>query len=196
MLSVHHTSWNPRRMCSPPAVVLTNRRGGPIVHELMPDRDEIRGSIVLLIAAAAIAWCDVTAAASPDDAPPMVQRSPQVSISYAESSAPMIVTARSGSAFPSPFMPVTAVNFLGQGHTLSSGTQTGTPPDPNGAAGPDRYVQVVNGGIAIWDKTGAVVASSQFLNTLWSGYVGTNAGNACATSKDGDPIVLYDQLAD
>ena len=34
------------------------------------------------------------------------------------------------------------------------------------------------------------------MKTLWTGYVGTNAGNACATQNDGDPVVLYDQLAD
>jgi hypothetical protein len=180
----------------------------------MSDGNEVhacrRGlTIVLLIAASAIAGFSVPAAANPDDPPPRVQRSPRVSISYAESSVPLLLTPARDVAMPpgkhrsemsgfvpSPLMPATMLNFLGQGHTLSPGTVTGVPPDTNGAVGPNHYVQVVNGGIEIWDKAGTVVASSQLLNGLWTGYTGTNAGNGCSTHNDGNPIVLYDQLAD
>jgi len=104
---------------------------------------------------------------------------------------------------------LTIHNFLGQGETLggclfprpdmgepADCTTTGDPPDTNGVVGLNHYVQVVNGGIAVWDKTGALKLSPRYLKTLWTGYVGTNAGNACATQNDGDPVVLYDQLAD
>jgi len=104
---------------------------------------------------------------------------------------------------------MTVHSFLGQGETLggcifprpdmgepAGCTTTGDPPDTNGAVGLNHYVQTVNGGVAIWDKSGALLMTPKYLNTLWAGYVGTNTGNACATENDGDPVVLYDQLAD
>lgn len=110
---------------------------------------------------------------------------------------------------PKPAMPTTGVNFLAQGTTLggciypkpdagepSACTTTGDPPDPNGTVGPHHFVQVVNGGIGIWNKDGTVAQAPVLLNTLWAGYVGTNPGNGCATQNDGDPVVLYDTLAD
>ncbi len=104
-------------------------------------------------------------------------------------------------------MPPSIVDFLGQGATQPvemctfpnpppSCTTTGLPPDTNGAAGPNHYVQTVNGGIGIWSKSGTIVKAPELLNLLWAGYTGTNPGNACATQNDGDPVVLYDQLAD
>ena len=93
-------------------------------------------------------------------------------------------------------MPVALVNFGGQGRSTTPTTVTGTPPDTNGAVGPNHYVQVVNGGIAIWNKTGTVVQAAKLVKSLFAGYVGTNAGNGCGTHNDGDPVVVYDQLAD
>ncbi|MCF6306673.1 MAG: T9SS type A sorting domain-containing protein [Flavobacteriaceae bacterium] len=60
-----------------------------------------------------------------------------------------------------------------------------TPPDPTGAVGPNHYVHAVNSQIKIFDKTGNVIAGPVSLGSFLS--MGTNAG---------DPIVLYDQLAD
>lgn len=72
---------------------------------------------------------------------------------------------------------------------------TGTfPPDPNGDVGPNHYIQMVNdldgGGslFAIYDKAGHLLAGPTSLRSLW------NAGGGCATGG-GDPIVLYDRLA-
>ena len=93
-------------------------------------------------------------------------------------------------------MPAAGVNFLGQGRTNSPTTVTGTPPHPVGAVGPNHYVQVVNGGIEVWNKNGTVLQASKAVRTLWTGYVGTNPGNACSVRNDGDPIVRYDRLAD
>ncbi|MBI3358767.1 MAG: carboxypeptidase regulatory-like domain-containing protein [Nitrospirae bacterium] len=65
------------------------------------------------------------------------------------------------------------------------------PPDTNGDVGPNHYVQMVNRSFAIWDKNGNLLYGPAANNTLWSGF-----GGACDTNNDGDPIVLYDQLAD
>ena len=93
-------------------------------------------------------------------------------------------------------VPAAIRNFRGQGNATSRNTITGVPPDTNGVVGPNHYVQTVNGGIAIWDKTGTIVQVSRLTNVLWTGYVGTNAGNGCEANNDGDPVVVYDQLAD
>jgi hypothetical protein len=71
-----------------------------------------------------------------------------------------------------------------------------TPPDPNIAVGSTQVVEVVNNSIEIWNKTGTVAMAAKATNALWTGYVGTNPGNSCATHNDGDAIVRYDGLAD
>jgi len=65
------------------------------------------------------------------------------------------------------------------------------PPDPNGDIGPNHYVQMVNNSFAIWDKAGTKLYGPAANNTLWAGF-----GGPCETRNDGDPIVLYDHLAD
>jgi len=59
------------------------------------------------------------------------------------------------------------------------------PPDPTGAVGPNHYVLGVNLAIKIFDKKGDVLAGP----TSLADFLGS--GN-----NDGDPIVLYDHLAD
>ena len=70
-------------------------------------------------------------------------------------------------------------------------TSIGAPPYPSGAAGPNHYVQVVNGGIAIWNKSGTLVTASRRTQPLWYQYVGS-AGNGCFAQNDGQANVLYD----
>lgn len=65
------------------------------------------------------------------------------------------------------------------------------PPDPNGAVGLDHYVQAVNTAIHIWDKNGNSLLGPIPNNTIFSG---TN--DVCETTNDGDPIILYDRMAD
>ncbi len=159
-----------------------------------------------------------------DDSLSEVHRNPEVAVSHAESSPPLFLlperphtgplvdhevkpnpTLVRGplradpvlqDSAPQVFGPTALLDFFGQGNTVSPSTITGTPPDTNGAVGPNHFVQTVNGGLAIWNKAGTKVWGSSLLNVLWNGYVGTNAGNLCATNNDGDPVVVYDQLAD
>jgi Bacterial Ig domain/Divergent InlB B-repeat domain len=99
-------------------------------------------------------------------------------------------------AVPGSAMPTATQSFLGMGHTSTASIITGDPPDPNGAVGLNEYVEAVNGGIEVFNKDGSVKHAAISVNSLWAGYVGTNAGNGCATNNDGDPIVRYDRLAD
>jgi len=66
-----------------------------------------------------------------------------------------------------------------------------SPPDPVGDVGPNHYVAMSNLYFEVYDKTGTSLLGPLATNTLWSGF-----GGLCESSNDGDPIVLYDQLAD
>jgi hypothetical protein len=69
---------------------------------------------------------------------------------------------------------------------------TSDPPDTNGSVSKTHYVQWVNTGLAIFDKTtGHSVLGPIPGNLLWSGF-----GGNCERFNDGDPVVLYDKAAD
>jgi uncharacterized repeat protein (TIGR01451 family) len=93
------------------------------------------------------------------------------------------------------------VGFTVGGIGRPNGAQPSAPSplDTVGAVGPGHYVQMVNSSIpdtagstfAIFAKTGNLLSGPHHLNSLWSGLDGS-----CTTTETGDPIVLYDQLAD
>ena len=93
-------------------------------------------------------------------------------------------------------MPAPIKNFAGITRTdTCTGGQcgAGTPPDTNGDVGPNHYIQAVNSAYAIFDKaTGARLAAFTE-NSLFSG---GPTGTICDTGSFGDPVVLYDALAD
>jgi hypothetical protein len=68
------------------------------------------------------------------------------------------------------------------------------PPDPNGDVGPDDYVQSVNDSFEVFDKDGNSLAGPTALSTLYGTVLPPSS--LCVTSESGDPVVLYDQLAD
>jgi hypothetical protein len=65
------------------------------------------------------------------------------------------------------------------------------PPDPNGDIGPNHILQSVNSQFQIWNKSGASLYGPVNLSTLWQDIPGPWVG-----TNDGDPIILYDQIAD
>ncbi len=65
------------------------------------------------------------------------------------------------------------------------------PPDPNMDVGPNHIVQTVNLVTKIWDKSGNVLMGPFATDDFWAGF-----GGPCELNNDGDPIVLYDHLAD
>ncbi len=73
-------------------------------------------------------------------------------------------------------------NFDGPNVTQGGGA---TPPDPSGAVGPNHYVSAVNVAVEVFDKQGNSLAGP------------TSLGNFIGDGQNsGDPIVMYDQLAD
>jgi len=81
-------------------------------------------------------------------------------------------------------MPAPMLNFGGIGFTGVA------PPDTNGDVGPSHYIQIVNSKFIIFNKAGGILAGPSNINTLWTGF-----GGRCESDNDGDPIVLYDSLA-
>jgi hypothetical protein len=85
----------------------------------------------------------------------------------------------------------TGFNFEG-----IDGTPTGGfPPDTNGSVGNDQYVEMVNTRYQVWSldrttKTVTSLAGPASINTLWAGF-----GHGCQTKNSGDPIVVYDKIA-
>ena len=87
--------------------------------------------------------------------------------------------------------PVTATNFDGIGNGVAGFTVNSAPPDTNGDVGPNHYVQIVNTDFAVYNKSGTLLYGPNPINTLWSGF-----GGGCQTNNDGDPVVVYDRIAD
>ena len=87
--------------------------------------------------------------------------------------------------------PAVGVFFDGIGVGLGAYTPAAAPPDPNGAVGPNHYVETVNTDLAVFTKTGALLYGPVPINTVWAGF-----GGGCELDNDGDPTVLYDRAAD
>ncbi|MDH4171698.1 MAG: hypothetical protein OEW42_19110, partial [Acidimicrobiia bacterium] len=83
--------------------------------------------------------------------------------------------------------PAVGLSFAGIGNPTACGGCS--PPDTNGDVGPNHYVQMVNATkVQIWNKAGVSVLAPTDLGTFFT------TGNC--TGNRGDPIVLYDPLAD
>ncbi len=102
---------------------------------------------------------------------------------------------------PSEADPVVQREFdlEGRGPNLSSpilnfdGIVTGSSPhDPNLDVGPNHVIQMVNTQFQIFNKAGASLAGPSLISSIW---VAAGVGGVC-TGNAGDPVVLYDQLAD
>lgn len=103
--------------------------------------------------------------------------------------APLAADTVVQSTLASPAMPATSLSFDGIG--FPGVACNCAPPDTNGEVGATQYVQIVNEGYQVWNKaTGASVYGPVGITTIWSGF-----GGVCETAGDGDPVVLYDQLA-
>ena len=95
---------------------------------------------------------------------------------------------------PSPnVMPAPTQNFAGVSNADNFTVLGGRvlPPDTNGDVGPNHYVQTVNLLLRVFDKTGAPLTPPIPMSSLF-----TALGGICSTNNNGDPIALYDPLAD
>ena len=98
-----------------------------------------------------------------------------------------------GSFGPALQIPATSANFEGlsnQDNFNIFGFRV-NPPDPNGAVGPNHYVEIINLVFGVYSKTGTLLLGPIDTGTLWAGFALPDC-----TDPSGDPIVLYDQFAD
>lgn len=91
--------------------------------------------------------------------------------------------------------PTTVTNFEGlSSQDNADVTAVGAfvfPPDTIGDVGPTQYVQATNLLFRVFDKTGVPLTEKAPISTLFG-----ELGPPCSLNDDGDPIVLYDSLAD
>src|SRR5919198_3086048 len=114
-----------------------------------------------------------------------VRRNPAVATKHRAADDPVVQ-----SRLARPNMPLPTLTFDGIAVSPGGGC-TCAPPDTNGEVGATQYVQDVNVGFQVFDKsTGASVFGPFDIATLWQGMGGT-----CFNFDDGDPVVVYDQFA-
>ncbi len=81
------------------------------------------------------------------------------------------------------------LNFDGMNGSEAGGV---IPPDTNGAAGDKQFVLITNLAYSVYDKaTGKQTLGPTKIHNIW----GTVFGGQCGTEDGGDPVVLYDRIA-
>ncbi|MDQ3714370.1 MAG: FG-GAP-like repeat-containing protein [Acidobacteriota bacterium] len=90
-------------------------------------------------------------------------------------------------------MPTPSLSFDGLSNNDNAAAYgfRAVPPDTNGDVGPNHYVQSVNILTRVFDKSGNALTPPFKLSSIFS-----VLGTTCSQRNDGDPIVLYDALAD
>ncbi len=91
-----------------------------------------------------------------------------------------------GSVLTGTVSPAPRLSFDG-----STGCAGCSPPDVVGDVGPNHYVSMVNVHFSIFDKQGNLLAGPAGINQLFAGSPGR-----CALQNEGDPIPVYDPMAD
>jgi hypothetical protein len=92
--------------------------------------------------------------------------------------------ATAPSALPTPSLTFEGIDAADEGNSVA-------PPDTNGDVGPNHYVQTVNNRVGIWDKNGNLLVPFFTQSSLFA-----PLGGLAATVDRGDPVVLYDRMAD
>jgi hypothetical protein len=155
---------------------------------------------------------DVTVASKHDTSPPLSQlaggssRISGVSNSQTPTARPTRAPFRSSktdsvaSTLAGPLANVsTGVNFEGQSadDTRNLLGLAFVPPDTNGAVGAKQFVQMVNVTISVYNKSGGLQLGPVLIHTLWTGFGGLCefGGGPPDFTDGGDPVVLYDHLA-
>ncbi len=90
-------------------------------------------------------------------------------------------------------MPPPSLSFAGLSNydNISAFGAVIIPPDTIADVGPNHYVQAVNALVRIFDKEGRAVTPPFKMSQLFG-----PLNTACSTRDDGEPVVLYDPLAD
>src|SRR6185295_13397067 len=110
-------------------------------------------------------------------------------LNHKDSADPVVQGANALMSFAGLNMPSPLLNF--DGIFFPGVSCNCAPPDTDGEVGATQYVQMVNEGFQVFNKTtGASVLGPSGITTLWSGF-----GGVCQNNGSGDPVVMYDQIA-
>lgn len=96
-------------------------------------------------------------------------------------------SAGAAAASPSAAMPGPLLTF--EGLANSDNLRQVSPPDPVGDVGMHHYIEMVNLAFAVYAKDGTRLYGPATLGTIWQGFL------ADCQDNSGDPIVLYDEIA-
>jgi len=88
------------------------------------------------------------------------------------------------SVLPTPSLTFDGISAADEGNSVA-------PPDTNGDVGPNHFVQTVNNRVGIWDKNGNKLVPFFTQSSLFA-----PLGGLAASVDRGDPVVLYDRIAD
>jgi Carboxypeptidase regulatory-like domain/S-layer homology domain len=116
------------------------------------------------------------------------QPRPRNLVSTGERDAALQSSPVGGATMPPPILNIDGLNNTDNFNAFGFRV---FPPDTNGAAGLDQYVQMVNLLARVFDKAGAPLTGPFKLSSLFGAL-----GGICSTTDNGDPIVVYDQMAD
>ena len=109
---------------------------------------------------------------------------PHINTAHTDQLDPVVQSSLAAAAMPSTILNFNGIPFPGVACNCA-------PPDTDGEVGATQYLQMVNQAIQVFNKaTGASVLGPIDIQTIWSGF-----GGVCQTGGFGDPIVVYDQLA-
>ncbi len=125
---------------------------------------------------------DVPARAAPDDTGGnLAERGAAAPADTGHRADPALQTT-AGSGMPGP-----VVSF--EGLSNADNPRMVSPPDPVGDVGLQHYVEMVNLTWAVYSKTGQRLYGPATLGSIWDGFL------ADCERSSGDPIVLYDEIA-
>ena len=117
-------------------------------------------------------------------------KNPKIAHPHKDAPDPVVQTSIAADEFTAASMPAADQNF--NGIQFPGVACNCLPPDTNGEVGTTQYVQIVNTGFQVFDKTtGASLLGPSGISTVWGGF-----GGVCEFNGMGDPVVMYDQLAD
>ena len=115
---------------------------------------------------------------------------PTIPIRHHDRPDPVIQSGFSQQLMTSLAIPAPSGQWAGMGKECKGCGRV--PPDTNGAVGKTQYVQMVNSALQVFDKlTGTSLLGPIPIESVWIGFGGT-----CRIGGEGDPIVVYDRLAD
>jgi hypothetical protein len=117
---------------------------------------------------------------------------PMLPIRHYDRPDPVIQSSFSQQLMTSLAIPAPSRQWAGIGQGDCGQPCEGPPPDTNGAVGKTQYLEMVNRALQVFDKlTGTSLLGPIQLRSVWLGF-----GETCPNGGKGDPIVVYDRLAD